>query len=253
MKKSILIFALPLLLALAPMAASAARILWIGIDETAVVVDKDGVETPIYQFQSSDKAINAAKVSVEGEGGAASTYLLFAYDDGGSIVTDDPDSHTLALPPDSPGSGSGSGSGSGTGQTSGLDAGWLAAVLGDNYDNADSDTEVTLELGYVDWAAVDEAYNNDPTGLTVTFDFERLAFATSTIGDLQTAYHISPLASTASPRETPWKPDKFIAVPEPSVCCTALLGVFLLAKRRKARPASAAQSIVPGPERRRRV
>ena len=234
MKKSILIFALPLLLTLAPMAASAARILWIGIDETAVVVDKDGVEKPIYQFQSSDKAINAAKVSVGGEeGGAASTYLLFAYDDGSNIVTDDPDSHTLALPPDSPGSGSGSGSGSGTGQTSGLDAGWLAAVLGDNYDNADPNTAVTLELGYVDWEAVDEAYNNNPTGLTVTFDFERLAFATSTIGDLQTAYHISPLASTGSPGQTPWSPHSFTAVPEPGTVGTALLGVFLLAKRRK--------------------
>ena len=231
MKKSILIFALPLLLALAPPAASAARILWISIDESAVVVDKDGIETPIYQFQSSNKVLNAAKVSVEGEGGAASTYLLFAYDDGESIVTDDPDSHTLAIPPDSPGSGSGSSSGSGS--ASGLDAGWLAAVLGDNYDNADPNTAVTLELGYVDWEAVDEAYNNNPTGMTVTFDFERLAFATSTIGDLQTAYHISPLASTGSPGQTPWSPHSFTAVPEPGTVGTALLGVFLLARRRK--------------------
>lgn len=237
MKKTVLVFALPLLLALSPTAASAARILWISIDEEATILDpSDDQVKPIYSFQPSGKVLNAAKVSVEGKNGSSSTYLLFAYEGENGLVVDDPDSDTVEVSlPSGSGSGSGSesGSGSGSGSGTGTTSEWLSVHLSDLYDKGkgSDDLTVTLELGHVDWDAVEAAYNNDPT--TVAIQFERMAIAMKTISELDEAGYLSDVASLAPPGQTPWTPSTYSAVPEPSVCCTALLGVFLLTKRRK--------------------
>lgn len=237
MKRTIVAFALPLLLALAPTAASAARILWISIDPEAVVVDEQGAElgkVNTYKFQASDKAINAAKVSVEGaNGSSASTYVWFVYqDEQDRTVVDDRNYTTIDLRADDSGSGGGSGSETIAG------AEWLAAYLG----NIDNGATVILELGHVDWAAVTEAYENNPDPATVTIEFERMAISAPTmLSALEAQGFLSTMAATtATPSQNPWSPTEFTAVPEPSVCGTALLGVLLLAKRRKSRRPSAA-------------
>ena len=232
MKKTFLTLALPLLLAFSPASVFAARTLWVSVDGGALVVDEaSGTQTAVSKFQSSGRVLNAAKVSVSDASGGSSSYLLMVYEDPdtGGMVADDPDAHTVELPfgQDS-GSGSSGSSGSGSGGTSS----WFAFCLPGNYDEGSGDLTVTLELGNVDWDAVADAYEVDPSApLNITF--ERLAFATSTIGDLQTANHISPLGTTAPPGSTPWSPTQYTAVPEPGTVGTALLGVFLLTKRRK--------------------
>lgn len=244
MKRTILTVSLPLLLALSPAVASAARILWISIDETAALVDETGQELGnlnTYQFQPSSRVLNAAKVSVEGKNGSSSTYLLFAYEGENGLVVDDQDAHTAEVNlPSSPSAGSGSGSGSGSGTGTGTPSEWLSVHLSDLYDKNketglyDEDTgnlTVTLELGHVDWEAVEAAYNNNPTSVKIEFD--RMAIAMKTISQLDEAGYLSDVASLAPPGQTPWTPSTYTAVPEPSVCCTALLGVFLLTKRRK--------------------
>lgn len=230
MKRTILAFALPLLLALAPTAAPAARILWIGIDETATLVDETGKllenETlSTYRFQSSDKALNAAKVSVgDGNGGSEATFLCFVYEDNGLTVVDDPDSQTVMV---NLSSGTGDTPGDTPGDTTDTTSDWLAAYLGDI---AGGDLVVTLELGYFDWTA--------PSS-----EFERMVYTTSTLSTLEANNYLAPMASLHQPIQQPWTPQQYtvVPVPEPSVCCTALLGVLLLAKRRKAgRPRGAA-------------
>lgn len=234
MKKTILIFVLPLLLALAPTAASAARILWIGIDETAMIVDPADEQTkPIYQFQASGKVLNAAQVSVEDLSGTSSTYLCFVYEDDQGHMVVDPDATTTEVNfPSASGSGSGAGTGTSSGSDPATTSDWLAAYLGDIDDET---ATVTLELGHVDWAAVDAAYENNPSGVGVSIDFTPLAVATASWGELVSGDHISEQASVSTPGATPWTPTSYTAVPEPSVCCMALLGVLLLARRRRAR------------------
>ena len=236
MNKTFFALALPLLLALSPASAFAARTLWVTIDGDAMVVDKgpDG-NRHVYQFQASGKVLNAAKVSVEDMNGGSSTYLLMVYKEteSGSLVTDDPDAQMVELPF---GSESGGGTGTGTGTEPELTSSWLAFCLPDAYDNAEDPSvqgkKVTLELGYFNWDNSD----TDPTGVT----FERLAFAESSIGKLQTAFNVSPLASTAPAGQKPWTPMEFTAVPEPGTVGTALLGAALLLKRRRKAAAAAA-------------
>lgn len=240
MKRTILAFALPLLLALAPTAASAARILWISIDPEAALVDETGKELGklnTYKFQPSTKVLNAAKVSVEGDG-VAQTYLCFVYEGENGLVVNDPDSRMVEVNIPSA-SGENQGQEQGQEQGAGTTSDWLAAYLSDLYsDSSSGNLNVTLELGHMDWDTYVTQYNNDPSHVTV--EFERMAFATKTISQLQEAGYLSEVASTAPPDQKPWSPSSFeyTAVPEPSVCATALLGVLLLAKRRKTRRAS---------------
>lgn len=238
MNKTFFALALPLLLALSPTSVFAARTLWVTIDGNAMVYDMAGNElenVSKYRFQSSGKVLNAAKVSVEDMNGGSSTYLLMVYDDPdtGRPVADDPDVQMIELPF---GSESGGGTGTGTGTEPELTSSWLAFCLPDAYDNAEDPSvqgkKVTLELGYFNWDNCD----TDPTGVT----FERLAFAESSIGKLQTAFNVSPLASTAPAGQKPWTPMEFTAVPEPGTVGTALLGAALLLKRRRKAAAAAA-------------
>ena len=229
MKKTVFTFALPLLLALSPTSVFAARTLWVTIDGNAMVVDKgpDG-NRHVYEFQSSGKVLNAAKVSVEDMNGGSSTYLLMVYDetDNGPLVTDDPNAQMVELPF---GPESGGGTGTGTGTEPELTSSWLAFCLPDAYDNAEDPSvqgkKVTLELGYFNWDNCD----TDPTGVT----FERLAYATVPLMTLQNENNVSPLASTAPAGQRAWTPMEFTAVPEPGTIGTALLGAALLLKRRR--------------------
>lgn len=217
---------LALLLALGPACAQAASILWVSVDPDARVQDPDGaiLEESLRNFRLDGRSVNAAKVSAS-DGIGSTSYLLIAYDDlVGNVVADDPESNTIDL---SELSGSSGGSGSGAG------AEYVAVSLRDLIQTADlASTTITLELGYVDWNAYE---NNYPPGDPATWEvsFSRMAVATASLGQLVSGDHVSEQGSLSTPGATPWTPDTFTAVPEPSVCLTALLGVLLLSKRRR--------------------
>ena len=159
------------------------------------------------------------------DGIGSTSYLLIAYDDPvGNIVADDPESNTIDL---SELSGSSGGSGSGAGVE------YVAVSLQDLIKTADlASTTITLELGYVDWNAYDTNYDPDNPA-TWEISFTRMAVATAPLGQLVSGDHVSEQGSLSTPGATPWTPKTFTAVPEPSVCLTALLGVLLLSKRRR--------------------
>ena len=221
---------LALLLALGPACAHAASILWVSIDPDASVQvkDPDGAileESLLRNFRLDGRPVNAAKVSAS-DGIGSTSYLLIAYDDlVGNVVADDPESNTIDL---SELSGSSGGSGSGAG------AEYVAVSLRDLIQTADlASTTITLELGYVDWDAYDAYVEQNPGGSLAIDDrfFQGLATATASLGDLQA--HVTEQSDLNTPSSTPWTPKTFTAVPEPSVCLTALLGVLLLSKRRR--------------------
>ena len=229
---------LALLLALGPACAHAASILWVSIDPDASVKNPDGaiLSESLRQFQLDGRPVNAAKVSAS-DGIGSTSYLLIAYDDlVGNIVVDDPESNTIDLSALS-GSSGGDGGGSGSGGDTESAGGWIAVSLGDLIQTANLDsTTITLELGYVDWYAYDNSYNpNDPGTWEVSFT--RMAVATGSLGELAEAPYIFQQNDLSKPDATPWTPDSFTAVPEPSVCLTALFGVLLLSKRRRPRRA----------------
>lgn len=230
MKNAVLSLALPLLLALSPSAASAARILWVSVEPGAMVVDEgEGTSTAVSQFTVSGKVLNAAKVSVDDGSPSGVTYLLFAYRDDatGSMVVDDPRSETMPLVDDS-------------GETPVFTGASYASVyLSDILDGLDDSAEVTLELGYVDWETYEAQYvENNPA--TWQMSFTPMAMASAQLGQL--APFIVEVSSTDVPKESSWSPSSYQytpPVPEPATCWTALLGVFLLSKRRKSRTAAA--------------
>lgn len=238
MKKTILSFALPVLLALAPASVFSASILWVSVDPDASVQDPNGVvlSESLQQFRVDGNAVNAAKVSVADMAGGTTTYLLFAYEVGEppsqQMVTDDSSSDTFQF--SFPGSGDPGTGGSGTGSSGDTQSAgqWIPVCLADF---SDSSLNVKLELGYVDWDAYDAYVEQNPGGSLAIDDrfFQGLATATASLGDLQA--HVTEQSDLNTPSSTPWKPDTFTAVPEPSVCLTALLGVLLLSKRRRPR------------------
>ena len=220
---------LALLLALGPACAQAASILWVSVDPDARVQDPDGaiLEESLRNFRLDGRSVNAAKVSAS-DGIGSTSYLLIAYDDlVGNVVADDPESNTIDL---SELSGSSGGSGSGAG------AEYVAVSLRDLIQTADlASTTIKLELGYVDWDAYDAYVEQNPGGSLAIDDrfFQGLATATASLGELVSGDHVSEQGSLSTPGATPWTPKTFTAVPEPSVCLTALLGVLLLSKRRR--------------------
>lgn len=220
---------LALLLALGPACAQAASILWVSVDPDARVQDPDGaiLEESLRNFRLDGRSVNAAKVSAS-DGIGSTSYLLIAYDDlVGNVVADDPESNTIDL---SELSGSSGGSGSGAG------AEYVAVSLRDLIQTADlASTTIKLELGYVDWDAYDAYVEQNPGGSLAIDDrfFQGLATATASLGQLVSGDHVSEQGSLSTPGATPWTPKTFTAVPEPSVCLTALLGVLLLSKRRR--------------------
>ena len=242
MKKTILIFALPLLLALSPTAASAARILWVNV-ETYAQIEESGegvmkttaIDTFTASVNGSLVGINAAKVSVSGEGVQPSpSYLLFAYEDGGRMVVNDPNSNTMPLTEVQ------NNSVVFTGMS------WAPVYLSDALNGIDDEKiTVTLELGYVDWDDYDADYaayeNNANTGTPVSIDdyFTKLAISAPTSLSVladpngSDGNHVSTVASLNPAGHTPWSPTRFTAVPEPATCGMALLGILLLARRRK--------------------
>jgi len=217
---------LALLLALGPACAQAASILWVSVDPDARIQDPDGaiLEESLRNFRLDGRSVNAAKVSAS-DGIGSTSYLLIAYDDlVGNVVADDPESNTIDL---SELSGSSGGAGSGAG------AEYVAVSLRDLIQTADlASTTITLELGYVDWDAYDTNYDPDNPA-TWEISFTRMAVATAPLGQLVSGDHVSEQGSLSTPGATPWTPKTFTAVPEPSVCLTALLGVLLLSKRRR--------------------
>ena len=171
MKKSILSFALPLLLALSPASAQAARLLWVSVDGDATVTGAGEVD----QYQSG--AINALRVSVPN--GNATDYLVFAHEDEqGQMVVGDtaPVVRELDF------------------VNGGVD--WVPLGLADGY--TDTNLVVTMELGYVDWA------NNASLDT-----FEMLAYATNSLGQLLDAPHVSIQGDLNAPALTPWTPDEY--------------------------------------------
>ena len=226
---------LALLLAQAPVCAHAASILWVSVDPDAhvQVKDPDGaiLEESLRNFRLDGRPVNAAKVSAS-DGIGSTSYLLIAYDDlVGNVVADDPESNTIDL---SELSGSSGGSSGGAG--SGAGAEYVAVSLRDLIQTADlASTTIKLELGYVDWDAYDAYVEQNPGGSLAIDDrfFQGLATATASLGQLVSGDHVSEQGSLSTPGATPWTPKTCTAVPEPSVCLTALLGVLLLSKRRR--------------------
>ena len=191
MKHTVQSFALPLLLALAPAAAPAARLLWVNVAGSATVVDATGTETSADLFQLSGMGVNAFRVSVSGENAAAGAdHLRFAYEDAlGSMVVEDtdPDARPLVFG----------------------EGGALWAPL-DLVDYTDPDLVVTLEVGHVDWDAFDAAYDaNDPA--TWDIPFETLAVTTETLGNLLGEPHFSRQSDLDTPSFLPWSPNLFTA------------------------------------------
>ena len=192
MKNTILSFALPLLLALSPAAASAARILWVNVLGSATVVDGGGGETSASLFQSSGLGINAFQVSVPDEnapGGVAR--LVFAYEDAlESVVIGDetPDTRPVDF---------------------GTDGGALWAPL-NLAGYTDPELVVTLAIGHVDWDAFDAGYDAADSS-TWDVPFEPLAIATETLGNLLGEPNVSIRSDLNQPGQLPWTPDRFIA------------------------------------------
>ena len=193
MKNRILSLAMPLLLALSPAAAQAARILWVNVGGSATIVDAGGTEASVSQFLSSDgMPVNAFRVSVSDETapeGAVS--LVFAYEDeSGAMVLGDEsfDVHPLDF-----------------GAVSVPGAAWAPVDLADFTGRS---LIVTLELGYADWNAFDNVYDaNDSSTWYVSF--EPLAVASETLGNLLDAPHVSIQSDLNPPALLPWSPDLF--------------------------------------------
>ena len=180
MKSTILSFALPLLLALAP-AAAPARLLWVGVEGSAVV-DAGGTETTASAFAPSGKGINAFRVSVEDSPGETNQ-LAFAYEDAlGATVVGDADAAVRSLD---------------------FSAGGAAWAPVDLAGLDDPDLAVTLELGH--------AESGDPA------TFEALAFATERLGALLAAPFASFPSDLNPPAFEPWAPARFTtaALPPP--------------------------------------
>ena len=218
MKRTVLAFAWALLLALAPARAPAASILWARVDPLAdVVLYRDGEELrqAVSRFQIDGRSVNAAKMSVTDALGATHSLMIVYEGQGGAMVSDDPASTVAEL------------------DFSGLDTqsegGWIPVCLGD-YDV--DDLVVRFELGYVDWNAYESFFSESDPSTWADGVFEPLAFAEGTVGGL--APYVYEQSSLSTPSATPWTPSVFTAVPEPSVCWTALLGVLLLSRRRRA-------------------
>lgn len=223
---------LALLLALAPACAHAASILWVSVDPDASVQvkDPDGAileESLLRNFRLDGRSVNAAKVSAS-DGIGSTSYLLIAYEEEGTerMVVDDPSCNAVQF--------SFPGSGESTSEDPQAAGQWIPVCLADF---SDPSLNVTLELGYVDWDAYGTAYDTyvaDHPGGSLAIDdrfFQGLATATAPLGDLQA--HVTEQSDLNTPSSTPWTPKTFTAVPEPSVCLTALLGVLLLSKRRR--------------------
>ena len=84
MKNKILSFALPLLLALSPVAAPAARLLWVDVKGSATVEDGDTNPTVgEYRSSGTGHSVNAFRVSVpDAEASGGTNRLVFAYEEG---------------------------------------------------------------------------------------------------------------------------------------------------------------------------
>ena len=178
MKNTILSFALPLLLLAAqPAVADDARLLWVSVDGTAEVV---GAETNVADYVTSGKTVNAFRVSVPDASASGGTnHLAFAYEENGSMVVGETEPVVRSLDFTNGG------------------AAWAPLDLA-AYD--DPDLVVTMELGYV-----------APGGSS---SFEKLAFATETLGNLLDAPHVSIQSDLNPPAVTPWAPMTFtVTVP----------------------------------------
>lgn len=178
MKNRILSFALPLLLALSPAAAPAARLLWVGVDGTAVVDDGDANPSVArYESAETGRSVNAVRVSVPDASAPGGTnYLAFAYEENGSMVVGDAEAAVRSLDFENGG------------------VAWAPLDLA-AYD--DPDLSVTMELGYADPAS--------PSS------FERLAFATERLGALLAAPRVSVPSDLNPPALLPWAPNWFTA------------------------------------------
>ena len=207
MKNTILSFALPLLLASSPAAFADARILWTDVDGAAVIVAADGTETPASQYQASGKSVNAFRVAVPDESSPGATnYLVFVYEgqSGATIVGDSaPTARSLDL--------------------ANGGAAWAPVDLA-GY--VDPDQVVTMEFGYLDWAAFDAGYDEDDPS-TWNVPFTTLAFATETIGGLLGSPHVTLQSDLNPPAATPWAPERFVVVALPPPVRTTVISVAL--------------------------
>lgn len=106
----------------------------------------------------------------------------------------------------------------------------------------EEDVYIWKEGMYADWQPI-KLPSESPSHVKIYFDigywdenadwdFVAVATATDYLDNIWNA-HTYTTGTLAPPTETPWRPDNFYAVPEPSTALLALLGVGMLFKRRK--------------------
>ena len=103
--------------------------------------------------------------------------------------------------------------GSGYWQPGGDPGGYQVGMISDN----DLSATVFFELGVMD--------DN-------TWEFTPLAYASKPVSELFGDYTYPP-GTLYPPADKIWRPDHFYSVPEPSIPILAILGTFILMKRRK--------------------
>lgn len=195
--------ALTILTALLTFAASAAQIMWVGIDENALVhVDNQilSLNDWMLTFQCAPEDVGA-RIRIDDVAMPAG-YEDPPYQQPPSVVFDDDYSEFGVIVTSYD-----------TGEFVGY-ANWQPIRL----DNTDLSAIVCYDIGYWD-------ENQD-------WEFITVATATDTLGNLWNQ-HTYETGTLLPPTETPWKPANYYAIPEPSPSILAILGTLFLLKRRK--------------------
>lgn len=199
-----------LVMALFATSAMATQIMWVGVDETALVhLSDQTVNIVDWIALLGNSPLNVAPVDVGGRIRIGDTALPAGYEypegqnppavsfddditEFGLVVVDDNDEPTGAY------------------------ANWQPIKLPEGITK--SPVTIYYDIGYWDANA----------------DWEFVTVATA-VGSLDALWdnHTYTAGTLLPPTETPWKPRDFYAVPEPSTAILALLGVGLLFNRRK--------------------
>lgn len=206
MKKTII----GLVMILFTMTAAATQVLWVGVDEQALVhLPEQTVSIVDWMNLIGNAPLNVAPVDIGGRIRIGNTALPagYEYPEGQNppavSFDDDISEFGLVMVDDND-------------EPTGAYADWQPIKLPEGI--TPSHTAIYYDIGY--WDA-----NAD-------WEFVVVATATGFVDEIWDN-HTYTAGTLAPPTETLWKPDNFHAVPEPSAAILALLGVGMLFNRRK--------------------